>query len=45
MLNSIDFSNDSNILTKTCVLVSFDIGSMFLSIENESDIQAVKKKL
>ena len=42
MLNFIDFLNDSNILTENCMLVSFDIVNIFLSIYNEAGLQAVK---
>ena len=45
MLNFIDFLNNSNILTENCTLVSFDIANMFPSIDNDSDLQAVKNAL
>ena len=45
MLNFIDSLNDSNILTSNCMLVNFDIVNMFLSIDNESGLQAVKNTL
>ena len=45
MLNSIDFLNDSNILTENCVIVSFDIVNMFPVTENESSLHAVKNAL
>ena len=45
LLNFTDFLNDSNILTKNCMLVSFDIVNMFPSIDNESGLQAVKNAL
>ena len=45
MLTFIDVLNDSNILTKNCLLFSFDIANMFPSIDNESGLQAVKNAL
>ena len=45
MLNFTDFLNDSNILMENCMLASRDIVNMFLSIYNESGIQAVKNAL
>ena len=45
MLNFIHFLNDSNILTKNCMLVSFNIVNMFPSTDNESSRQAVEKAL
>ena len=45
MLNCIDFSKDSNILTEHCMLVSFDILNMFPSIDNECGFQAVENAL
>ena len=45
MLNFIDVLNDSNILTKNCMLFSFDIVNLFPSIDNESGLQAVKNAL
>ena len=45
MLNFIDFLNDSNILTESCMLVSFDIVNMFPSIDNDCALQAVKNAL
>ena len=44
MLNFIDYLNESNILTEGCILVIFDIVNMFPSIDNQSDLQAVKKR-
>ena len=41
MLNIIDMINDSNILTEDSVLVSFDIGNMFPSIDNVSGVEVV----
>ena len=45
MLNCIDFSKDSNILTEHCMLVSFDILNMFPSIDNECGFQDVENAL
>ena len=45
MLNLINYLNDSNILMENCMLVSFDIASMFASIDNEYGIQPVKNAL
>ena len=45
MLNFMDFLNESNILMENCMLVSLDIANMFPSIDNESDLQAVKNAL
>ena len=45
MLSFIDFLNDSNIFTENCMLVSFDITSIFPNIDNESGLQAVKNTL
>ena len=45
MLNIVDDLNDSNNLTSSCLLVSFDIINMFPSIDNISSIQAVKNVL
>ena len=42
MLNFIDYLNKSNILTKYCILISFDIVNMFPSIDNQSGLEAVK---
>ena len=44
MLDITDNFNDSA-LSKTSVLVSFDVANMFLSIDNESGIKAVEKVL
>ena len=45
MLNIVDDLNNSNDLTSSCLLVSFDIINMFPSIDNISGIQAVKNVL
>ena len=41
MLNIIDMIKDNDTLTENSVLVSFDIVSMFPSIDNVSDLEAV----
>ena len=45
MLNFMDFLDETNILMENCMLVSLDIANMFPSIDNESDLQAVKNAL
>ena len=45
MLNVIDMINDSNILFEDSVLVSFDIGNMFPSIDNVSGLEAASEIL
>ena len=45
MLAIIDNLNKSNTLTSDCSLVSFDIISMFLSIDNISGLKVVKSIL
>ena len=43
MLNIIDMTNDSNILSEDTVLVSFDIINMFPSIDNTSGLETVSE--
>ena len=45
MRNCIGFLNISNILTESYMLVIFDILKMFLSTDDESDLQTVKNTL
>ena len=45
MLNFIDYLNNSNILKENCMLVSFDIVSMFPSTDNESGSHNVTNAL